>query len=173
MYDEWPRDLSKKEFYTFCKEQNLPCWICNEPIDYKSKHRPVSSKQFKDVWTWSLDHYIPKSLGWDLQDHSVNWRPAHARCNWRRGNRIPERTIWVGPKEIGRWYDESEQQWIIRMNREYKKRVPEKPFVEPYKDIKAEPVTVKPSVLKGPGIKPWRSSGQVTKLYPNSFPDYP
>lgn len=49
------------------------CWLCGHPIDGLP----------------SADHVIPRSKGGT--DDIENLRPAHARCNYARGNRIPKR----------------------------------------------------------------------------------
>lgn len=52
------------------------CHLCGQPI---------AEGQF------SADHLIPRSLGGT--DDIGNLRPAHRRCNSRRGNRLPKRKL--------------------------------------------------------------------------------
>jgi hypothetical protein len=47
----------------------LTCWLCKEPIMEED---------------FSLDHYLPKSLGG--KNNIDNLKPAHRRCNYARGN---------------------------------------------------------------------------------------
>ena len=55
------------------------CWLCHQPID----------------GTVSVDHVLPRSKGGT--DDIENLRPAHLRCNLRRGNRAPRITRPLRP----------------------------------------------------------------------------
>lgn len=60
----------------------LPCWWCQQPIDYTLTGRAGQTSP----WAFTLDHALPLSRGGDLVD-PVNARSAHRRCNSARGNR--------------------------------------------------------------------------------------
>jgi 5-methylcytosine-specific restriction endonuclease McrA len=63
------------------------CWLCRLPIDNPSEY--------------SIDHVVPRSLGgemWSLD----NMRPAHFRCNAKRGNRNPQPVMQL-PKPSRQW----------------------------------------------------------------------
>jgi 5-methylcytosine-specific restriction endonuclease McrA len=64
------------------RRKALPCWLCGEPIDYRL---PPS-----DPMSFTLDHEHPQKhnpgLIWDKAGH----RPAHRRCNSRRGTGSPD-----------------------------------------------------------------------------------
>lgn len=62
------------------------CWLCHLPIDDSD---------------YSIDHVVPRSKGGDVWDID-NMRPAHLKCNMRRGNR-DARTIVRVPKPSRRW----------------------------------------------------------------------
>lgn len=59
------------------------CWLCERPIDPDAI---VGSPARATV-----DHVVPKSRGGPTEP--ANLRLAHARCNGRRGNDLPE-LIW-------------------------------------------------------------------------------
>jgi 5-methylcytosine-specific restriction endonuclease McrA len=62
------------------RAQGLPCWLCGHEIGYQLDARhPLS---------FTLDHEVPLSKGGDLLDRA-NARPAHRRCNSRKGDRTP------------------------------------------------------------------------------------
>ncbi|MFF3857553.1 HNH endonuclease [Micromonospora sp. NPDC002575] len=68
------------------RAQRLPCWLCGHEIGYDLDARhPLS---------FTLDHEVPLSRGGALLD-VANVRPAHRRCNSRKGNRTP------GPQSSG------------------------------------------------------------------------
>lgn len=61
------------------KSASTMCWICGHEIDVRL---PA-----KDPMSFTVDHVIPVSLGGPLRDVAY-LRPAHRRCNSRRGNRV-------------------------------------------------------------------------------------
>lgn len=67
-----------------CAEDNLPCWLCGQPIDY------VASPASGDPNAFNADHAIPTSVDPDLALDPENFRPSHAGCNKSRGNKVPE-----------------------------------------------------------------------------------
>ena len=54
------------------------CWLCSHPIDLGLPRRNPAGL--------SIDHVIPLALGGARRD-LTNLRPAHLRCNQRRGAR--------------------------------------------------------------------------------------
>ncbi|QFG08558.1 HNH endonuclease [Gordonia phage ASerpRocky] len=128
-----------------CRILQPPCWICGEEIDYTLKG---------GYWYFNADHYIPRFLGGT--DSKDNLRPTHMLCNLRRGHRLPEHTIWVGPKEIGRWYDETPSQWLRRMNTEQGRNKRGRRIIARRKKkevmVGSYPIN---GPITGPGIKPW------------------
>ncbi|UJQ86122.1 HNH endonuclease [Gordonia phage Zany] len=141
-----------KNFKKGCEEQDLPCWICHEPIDYKRKGSPL--------WWFTRDHYIPRTHGGS--NAVANLRPAHSLCNQRRGSRMPRNTNWVGTKENGHWSSEPR---AMPIDEEINNRAGDPPLSwaerwavsGPLKDIKPK--------KKTPMKKDWP--------YPNAHPDYP
>ncbi|MFE7354381.1 HNH endonuclease [Streptomyces sp. NPDC057543] len=75
---DWPR------------AQHLPCWLCGHNID--------GTLNAKHSMSFTLDHLVPLSKGGDLLD-PANARPAHRRCNSKRGNR----TSIKQPRASRRW----------------------------------------------------------------------
>ncbi|QAY16902.1 HNH endonuclease [Gordonia phage Exiguo] len=134
-----------RSFKRECRILQPPCWICGEEIDYTLT---------KGYWYFNADHYIPKFLGGT--DSKANLRPTHMLCNRRRGHRLPEHTIWVGPKEIGRWYDESEGQWLRRVNTEQGRNKRGRRILAKQRKkavlVGSYPIN---GPITGPGIKPW------------------
>ncbi|MFW5933715.1 MAG: HNH endonuclease signature motif containing protein [Actinomycetota bacterium] len=64
-------------YRAWAEAQQLPCWICGHPIDYRLR---------RGRWAWTLDHATPLAHGGPLLAPS-NHRSAHARCNSQRGAR--------------------------------------------------------------------------------------
>ncbi|WP_435196348.1 HNH endonuclease [Streptomyces sioyaensis] len=73
------RPLSRLKALMKAEGTNL-CWICGQPIDLGLPPNHVMA--------WTLDHYVPLSLGGDPLD-PANAREAHRRCNSARGNGPP------------------------------------------------------------------------------------
>lgn len=67
------------------RERHLPCWLCGQPINYEA--------DAQDDDAFSVDHVRPVSLDPSGAEDPNNLRPAHQRCNKRRGNRAPTPTI--------------------------------------------------------------------------------
>lgn len=69
----------RAEFKNTCKEQNLPCWLCQQPIKYDA---PAGNPD-----AFEADHFYPKADYPDLALEPSNLRPAHASCNHSRGKK--------------------------------------------------------------------------------------
>lgn len=76
----------------------IRCWLCGKGIDLALFHPHPGS--------FSIDHVVPRSKGGS--NHISNLRPAHRRCNLRRGDRPastvrPARPVETGPvlKRLG------------------------------------------------------------------------
>lgn len=54
-------------------DEIIVCGICEQVIE--------------DIEDLSIDHIIPLSRGGSNEDD--NLQPAHRRCNWQKGNRMP------------------------------------------------------------------------------------
>lgn len=61
-----------------CEAADLPCWLCNEPIDYRLRGN--------NRWAFTVDHHPPRWAGGPPLDPTT-WRPAHRSCNSARGAR--------------------------------------------------------------------------------------
>ncbi|MDN4645373.1 HNH endonuclease [Arthrobacter sp. PsM3] len=59
--------------------KRLPCWICEQPINYNAG--PDNDDSF------SVDHFKPRSTHRHLAEEPSNLRSAHLRCNKSRGDR--------------------------------------------------------------------------------------
>ncbi|CPR79361.1 HNH endonuclease [Mycobacteroides abscessus] len=70
-----------REFRAHCEKYQLPCWLCGRPIDYALRG------QHPDAF--NLDHAKPVSTYPELAEDRSNFRPSHADCNKRRGNKAP------------------------------------------------------------------------------------
>ncbi len=75
----WRR--KKAMFRRRCERDNLPCALCDKPIDY--------TLAWPDPMSFTVDHIIPVSLlppgDRRLEDMTL-FQPAHSSCNIRRGN---------------------------------------------------------------------------------------
>jgi hypothetical protein len=81
---QWKKIADK--FKHRCKQANLPCHICHQPINYQARRTPDS---------FEVDHLYPISIRPDLVYDETWFRPSHARCNNQRGNNPPDRRDWV------------------------------------------------------------------------------
>lgn len=80
-----------RPYRTLCAWQRslgLPCWKCGKEIDYSIKGLAAQ----RSKWAFTLDHYIPLSLGGALLDRA-NARSAHRKCNSERGNRMTVKLV--------------------------------------------------------------------------------
>ncbi|MFF2493239.1 HNH endonuclease [Agromyces sp. NPDC058064] len=75
-------EQAKKDFKTACRKAALPCWLCQQPIDY--------DLAWPDTESFSLDHFLPRADRPDLTEVWSNFRPAHLSCNSSRGKREPK-----------------------------------------------------------------------------------
>lgn len=66
-------------FRDMCEAGDVPCWLCNQPIDY--------SLPFDDSDAFSLDHRFPVSTHPQHAEDPANFEASHSRCNKSRGNR--------------------------------------------------------------------------------------
>lgn len=68
-----------------------PCWLCNQPIDFKLTYpHPMS---------WSLDHKLTVKERPDLVMDVENWAHSHYDCNIRRGTDDPALDLGVASEE--------------------------------------------------------------------------
>lgn len=70
------------------KQTSNVCWLCGHPIDLAL---PAT-----DPWSFTADHVAPRSAGGAAS--LANVRPAHRRCNSRRGDRAD----WRPPMRTSR-----------------------------------------------------------------------
>lgn len=70
------------------REVGARCWICGDPIDYGAKPQTP--------FAWEPDHFKPVELYPELAYDLANIRPAHSKCNRRRGIGTPKRTAKGG-----------------------------------------------------------------------------
>jgi len=68
------RDLKANQ-----RAKRLPCWICQQAIDYRL-HYPHED-------SFSVDHFKHRSTHPHLAEDPANLRSAHLRCNKSRGDR--------------------------------------------------------------------------------------
>ena len=71
----------KRTFREECRQANLACWICGQPIDYDAA--PQTSNAFEP------DHFYPQSTHPELAEDKSNLRPSHSSCNRSRKDGIP------------------------------------------------------------------------------------
>ncbi|APT85327.1 hypothetical protein CAQU_09915 [Corynebacterium aquilae DSM 44791] len=71
------RKQTRREY----REQNLPCWLCAQPIDYLA---PPNTPNALDI-----DHAISTKQRPDLELDPTNFRPAHVSCNRARKDNPP------------------------------------------------------------------------------------
>ncbi|NMW65997.1 hypothetical protein HHJ78_10925 [Mobiluncus mulieris] len=77
-------------FLTQGRQDNAPCWLCGQPIDYNAKPGTTPDSH-------NLDHYYPVSTNPELQHDPSNFRHAHKQCNEQRGNRRPHANLGQNP----------------------------------------------------------------------------
>lgn len=70
-----------REFKQRGREEDAPCWLCGQPIDYDA---PLN-----DPGEHTLDHIKPVDKFPELQDDPANWAHAHRRCNSSRKDKDP------------------------------------------------------------------------------------
>lgn len=85
---------ARNRFFNQGKQENAPCWLCGQPIDYNAK--PGTSPD-----SHNLDHYYPVSTHPELQHDPANFRHAHMECNIRRGNGLARKNLG---KQIPQWW---------------------------------------------------------------------
>src|SRR5690606_11175882 len=80
------------------KKQRLPCWLCGEAIDYQAPPgHPMS---------FEADHVVSLQSG---GSNRGELRPAHSRCNRRRGRREQvslkrsQKQVVIPPDGVARW----------------------------------------------------------------------
>lgn len=73
---------ARRTFFNQGKEQNAPCWLCGQPIDYEAGQGTTADSH-------ELDHYHPVSTHPELQHDPSNFRHAHKQCNRQRSNKRP------------------------------------------------------------------------------------
>lgn len=72
---------TSRTFRQACQDDNLPCWLCGQPIDYTlPKEHPEA---------FNNDHAYPVSDRPDLAEDPANYRPSHRLCNEERGDQEP------------------------------------------------------------------------------------
>ena len=79
-------EKDRHTFFTTCKANHTPCWLCGMPIDYDAAPNTTDD-------SYNLDHLYPVSKHPDLQHDPAGWRPSHTQCNNLRGNRDPHTPI--------------------------------------------------------------------------------
>lgn len=72
----------KEQFFSRCRREHAPCWLCGQPIDYEAEPGTTDD-------SLTLDHRFPVSKRPDLQDDPANFMAAHRSCNVRRGDSDP------------------------------------------------------------------------------------
>ncbi|MGQ4531842.1 HNH endonuclease [Dermabacteraceae bacterium P13138] len=71
----------RQTFRTTCHQNDTPCWLCHQPIDYTLTH--------PDPEAFELDHLYPRSTHPQHTHDPANFRASHKRCNAARGNQMP------------------------------------------------------------------------------------
>lgn len=71
----------RKTFRSNCEQNNTPCWLCSQPIDYTI---PWPEEQ-----SFELDHLHPRSTHPQHAEDPANFRASHRACNNKRGNKTP------------------------------------------------------------------------------------
>lgn len=71
------RELSKA-FRAQCREADVPCWMCGQPIDWNAPDDGPDC--------FNVDHFYPVSTHPELANDPANFRCSHRACNIARGN---------------------------------------------------------------------------------------
>ncbi|MEQ3835298.1 HNH endonuclease [Lawsonella clevelandensis] len=71
----------RKQYKHQCQQNNTPCWLCGQPINY---NLPTTHQQ-----SFTIDHMLPYSTHPHLLEDQTNFRPAHRHCNIQRSNKTP------------------------------------------------------------------------------------
>lgn len=78
------------EFKLTCAEEDRPCWICGQKIDYDAL-----GTDHKNPSRFNLDHYYTWTKYPQFREDPANFRASHAGCNDRRGDKSPQQGLGV------------------------------------------------------------------------------
>ena len=83
----------RSRLLAYASANGLPCAICGRPIDYTLSWwvDPADGKRKRHPLSFEVDEIVPVSKGGSPYEWE-NVRPAHRRCNQRRGNGDPPPT---------------------------------------------------------------------------------
>lgn len=79
---------ARAAFRAECREHDVPCWLCLQPIDYTA---PAGHPD-----AFELDHYYTVSTHPELVDDPGNFRAGHGSCNRARGDKDPADVLVIG-----------------------------------------------------------------------------
>ncbi|ERG63527.1 hypothetical protein L332_03540 [Agrococcus pavilionensis RW1] len=88
------RQKAKDDYKAECRKRNLPCWLCNQPIDYEAAWDDWSNPS-----RFEREHIQPASTHPELYDEPTNWAPSHAGCNNERKNKPPRPALGKPSRE--------------------------------------------------------------------------
>jgi 5-methylcytosine-specific restriction endonuclease McrA len=70
-------DTERYKFIGVCEANNVMCWLCGKPINYKARAQTPDA--------FELDHARPVSTHPELAHEPTNFRASHSACNRSRG----------------------------------------------------------------------------------------
>lgn len=80
-------------FRAECEENDEPCWLCNQPIDYSVTHEENRDEAFE------LDHAYPRKKFPELALDPAGFRASHGRCNNDRGDGLVVAELGVNSRQ--------------------------------------------------------------------------
>lgn len=81
----WGGKKAKRLAAAVMAEYGNVCHLCQQPISKPFGYHTSNLTSRPDPDSFSVDHVLPRSKGGS--DELENLRPAHYRCNLKRGNR--------------------------------------------------------------------------------------
>jgi hypothetical protein len=87
-HSQWAWTKASKELKRQARADDAPCFLCGKRIDYDAPMR--------SPWSFTADHVVSLESGGPLVPEQGGLRPAHRRCNSRRGsgNRPVDAPAW-------------------------------------------------------------------------------
>ncbi|RRD61642.1 HNH endonuclease [Leucobacter sp. OH1287] len=85
----------RKTFRQTCQTKQLPCWLCEQPIDYNLPARHPEA--------FELDHINPVTSHPEQANNPNNFKPSHRLCNQTKSNKTHTTNLgtlsrnWLNP----------------------------------------------------------------------------
>lgn len=67
---------ARKHFRAQCAQNNRPCWLCGQPIDYTIPWKDPHTGHINDD-AFELDHLYPRSTHPEYAEDPGGFRPSH------------------------------------------------------------------------------------------------